>query len=205
MLSRQQAPIYAVFGSSQTRNQNNRIYQYSYVRRADLRCTPDEIGSPSMDYESNNGCLHGAQFAEALIYIVLADMYLSLLLTFLLAIFSLMYPVADASRTPCVSFDISWRSVRLFVYSCSCCDYGKGIVQVTAGRIPYFLYPPLTPTRQRCLTSAAVARYATSWFRRRSRSIRRISYFLRCGIKRTLELLDSKCGTMLLMNRNDID
>ena len=149
MLSRQPAAIYAVFGSSQTRNQNNRNSKYSYARRADLRCMPDESGSPSMDYKSNKGSLHGTQFTEALIYIVLADMYLSLLCTFLLAIFSLMYPVAEASRTPGVSFDISWRSVWLFVYSCSCCDYGKCIAQVTAGRILYFLYSPLTPKRQR--------------------------------------------------------
>ena len=53
--------------------------------------------------------------------------------------------------------------------------------------------------------SAAIARYATSWFRRWSRLFNIIFNFLRYGRKRRLELLHGKCGYMPPMNRNDLD
>ena len=53
-----------------------------------------------MDYHSNKAYLCGAQIIEALIYIMLADMYLFPLLTFLPAIFSFMFPVEETSRAP---------------------------------------------------------------------------------------------------------
>ena len=46
-----------------------------------------------MDYKSNKESLRGAQVIAVLIYIMLADMYLFPLLTFLPVIFSFMFPV----------------------------------------------------------------------------------------------------------------
>ena len=128
---------------------------------------PDESGSPSMDYTSNNGSLLRAQCTEAFIYTALADMYLSLLRIF--------------------SYDLHCRSVRLFVCSCSCCD-GKCIVQEIAERILYFLYSPLTPKRQKVSEVCSCWWFATSWLRSWLRSFMNIFRFLRCGRERRLDL-----------------
>ena len=58
-----------------------------------------------MDYKSNKKFRCGAQIIIALIYIMLADMYLFRSLTFLLAIFSLRASAVETSRTPS-GFDI---------------------------------------------------------------------------------------------------
>ena len=72
-----------------------------------------------MDYKLNKDSFHRAQCTEALFYTALADVYLSQLLIF--------------------SYDLYCKSVRHFVFSCSCCD-GKCSVQEVAERILYFPY-----------------------------------------------------------------
>ena len=69
-----------------------------------------------MDSEWNNNFLFGAQMIEALIYILLADMYLFPLLTFLLVIFSFIFRVEEISRTLCGLWHILEVSMALRLF-----------------------------------------------------------------------------------------